>query len=768
MVKLTAIFVTLRGIPGPGPAFDVPTLFAFGGPFQTYWSDMSGKRQTLIWDVHSAIELDLTPKDRAALKPATLITAVRDSAEADGSPFAGDEHLLVVLDDATIPDTPGALGLALPDTLDVIVLAKEFDLTTAGHELGHIFQMLNHQPGTHANTFPGFQPREYTDPTCIMAGEHVPYSFKVPIAGAPAGRDDRGPAMCPPMTVVTGWLDQGNPKAVVDFTNSLPRQEQIDKWMGAPPDGYAGRPVVLLGEGFAPDGDGIYLSLRSPNSPWDRGFPGGTLVAQELLRSGATILLSRCDSLTNRSMRLGRATLRVDVLDGGEDSIVVRVWPEPWRNWTPLGSPGGQPVFRIAAVARLGMIDMFVIAQDGLVYTRSFRDSMWLEWAALPGAAFSHSAGLAVASSAPDTMDLFVVGLDDQIRHHAFANGAWGADWPIVEVGGLDQGSSLAATSNSPGQIALFASDSSGRVIHADFAAGRIGNWEPLPPLQRARALAAERLIDNQIQVHAVSDGASDERLFSIISTNGQWEGAWTSHGQISLPAEAGIAATSDTPGSAALLGADNPMFFQAFQRGHWLPSTSVDGVLLSPSGTLAVVSRAPGAFDVMAIGADDMIHYIGYSFDPNFTQANRQMRRRYRALLLHEPYFVSALILDIPFGRPRLLLWANKQVPLANEHFTIYELEDASLHGQTKTLVAVQAYNGMYVTPVDGLLEASAAEISEGQMFKMSGKWATDRSFEALDGYLWSAQNDGGSWVHCRGGPHVGPWERFAVNELP
>jgi hypothetical protein len=736
-----------------------------------FWHDMSGGRMQLFLTLYPELELQMTQAEKDKLSAADLINTIRAAGQDRGDPFGDDEHIIAIMDDPS-----SHLGVTVTDP---ILATVDIDAAILCHEMGHFFQHLNKVNGSHADSMPGFRLIEYGDPTCIMGIEGGKYSYPEPtlvLAGS-AGHEDTGPAMCPPMTVRTGWLDQGNPNAVVDITHTLPVDVQLDAWTGAPPPGHAGRPSVAIVDDHAPDGDRIYLSLRSPRTRWDQGFrpaPGGaagtaSIVAQELLSNGATLLLNTCPSVTGGWMRLGRAPLRIDVRDGSHDSVVIRVSTDPWRTWTTLTTPNGQSVHRVAAVARLDLIDVFVIAQDGLVYTLPFRNGMWQQWQLLTGAGFPLTAGIAVASTTPETMDLFVVGTDNQVRRHHYGPAGWDPAWPVIGGGDLDERSSLAAAPNGRDRVELFASTVGGRVVHTTVVGGVAGDWDALPPLPVAHAVAANTLADRVLQVHAVTEGPGDQRLFSITSTHGAWEPGWFNHGQVPLTDRAAIASVTPTSGSAFLIGAANPMYVRTLQTGAWLgTATHVDGLTLGPDSSLAAVSRDPRSIDVAAVAADGTLHVISASPDPNFVPANRQLLRTYEAMLIHGNAFVSAL----PFGWGPLTLWNTQQVPGPAEKFTIHELEDASetVGGKqvTKTLVAVQATNGKFVTAESGggsVLIARADKVGNWEMFKLftHPQNGDSRVFQALGGHAWRADGDGGGLVDCRGVTPLG-WEEFQV----
>ena len=59
----------------------------------------------------------------------------------------------------------------------------------------------------------------------------------------------------------------------------------------------------------------------------------------------------------------------------------------------------------------------------------------------LAGPLFNPTAGIAAASTGPDSVDLFVVDRDNQVRQHRFRNRDWDADWPTIDGSELDHSS---------------------------------------------------------------------------------------------------------------------------------------------------------------------------------------------------------------------------------------------------------------------------------------------------------------------------------------
>lgn len=87
-----------------------------------------------------------------------------------------------------------------------------------------------------------------------------------------------------------------------------------------------------------------------------------------------------------------------------------------------------------------------------------------------------------------------------------------------------------------------------------------------MPDVLWARAVAAQTLNGHIVQVHAVSDGAEDNRLWSITgTTDEQWPTHRNPHGPLSMPATAGIAATARPGGESMLVAASTPLRAESY-----------------------------------------------------------------------------------------------------------------------------------------------------------------------------------------------------------
>jgi hypothetical protein len=276
--------------------------------------------------------------------------------------------------------------------------------------------------------------------------------------------------------------------------------------------------------------------------------------------------------------------------------------------------------------------------------------------------------------------------------------------------------------------------------------------------------VAVNPVIDGVLQVHAVSEGSPDARLWTIERTNGTWDGAWTAHLPEMFPATAGIAATRPAPGSAFVAAAATPMLLRSYSTGSWQKQwTFVDGLGMSDTSSIAAVSRDPGSVDILALGSDAQLYVITRSLNPGAALANRQVIASYPAAFISDGgRFVSA--------QPDGTILADRGQLGPWETFTILELEDSD-NGVNQTLIAVQAHTGRYVSAHAGggsWLLANRHEIRDWELFTMSAPPGNPdrRVFKALGGHLWCAERGGGSWVTCSR-IDIGPWEQFELRRL-
>jgi hypothetical protein len=280
--------------------------------------------------------------------------------------------------------------------------------------------------------------------------------------------------------------------------------------------------------------------------------------------------------------------------------------------------------------------------------------------------------------------------------------------------------------------------------------------------------VAAQILGGHTVQVHAVSEGPDDERLWSITGTDGQWQ-RWVSHGVVALPDRAGIAATARPAGQSVLAAASTPMRVESFVNGAWVaPPELVPGLQFGAFSSLAVVARDHVSIDVIAVGDDASLHVITRSPDPDQNPADRQKLRSYPAALISAGgRFVSCRDAWPLFPHGQVL--ADVYLLQEAERFVVHELEDAGDNQGTKTRVAIETSTGEFIRAWDGggtLLTGDRRVVGPHEEFRLYRPGGVLVVLQSMTGHLWTAEGGGGGWVHCRG-LSAGEWERFELVAL-
>ncbi|TIC89113.1 hypothetical protein E8D34_00995 [Nocardioides sp. GY 10113] len=795
--KFVAVVASVKDLVRTGPTLDLAWLTACGAYVEQYWSDASGGRESVAWSVHAPVRLVVaggTPPTSSQ-----TVALVRQQAAADGLPFADDEHLVVFKD---WPD-PGTGQTATDPT----VVALNFSVNIVLHEMGHFFQTRHAGLTGHAGRYSNFTNLDYTDLSCLMGGPGWLVDASVALPTGPTFSDPAGstrtppaytlagPGMSPPMTERAGWLDPTDATVVADVTGGLPAQLTLAPWAGSPRPGHQGPQVAVVARGLAPGGDPVWIALRSPASRWDRGYPtpdGGSpgdafLIATEAAPRGATYLLSSCPATPRSWMRLGRAPLRVTAEDGsGPREARVTITLDPWRGWTPLAAPDLDAASQLAAVGRDGGIDLFVIGRSGTVHTCRYDGGVWEAWRALGGRTFAPDAGLAVASPTPTTQQVFAVG-GGAVQVRRFADGAWGPAWdPLDDVAvEVDGRSRLAAAATGADRIELFVSDREGLVRQFTLdAAGHVVDADTLPPVARARALAAEPLDGSDVQVHAVTEGADDARLLSIEGHLGAWP-PWQIN-RIPLAdtpgPDAGVAAVAGRPGAAtALVGGGAPLV-RFFEAGSWKPETeAVDGLRATSRSAVAAAALSLDTLVAFTVGERPDAHgrpaptllTATRSFDPEVTAASTQAQRQYVGSLITLDGRMVTVNDDDAVVLPGALRTTGAEEFIGpRERFTVLELEDVMDGNGEKVLVALRAANGLFVSAAGGgggALTASATQRGPWETFILGTMADPGRHawVSTLTGRLWSVEPGGGEFLTADR-TVAGEWETFFVVGRP
>jgi hypothetical protein len=333
-------------------------------------------------------------------------------------------------------------------------------------------------------------------------------------------------------------------------------------------------------------GDGrMYSAYWNDGSPWSivfsigGFFPAGSPVAA-----------------------VARVPNHLDLFVVGNDGRVYTSWWQDgsdWTgrndNWEPIGGffpPGTQ----VTAVARTpNHLDLFVVGNDGRVYTSWWQDgSDWTgrndNWDAI-GGFFPAAAPVSAVARTPDHLDLFVVGNDGRVYTSWWQDGSdWtGRNDSWEPIGGFfPAGAPVSAIARTPDHLDLFVVGNDGRVYTSWWQdgsdwTGRNDNWDAIGGFFPAGApVAAVARVPNHLDLFVVGN---DGRVYTSWWQDGSdWTGRndnWDAIGGF-FPAGASISAVARTPDHIDLfvVGNDEQVYTSWWQDGsdwtgrndNWIP----------------------------------------------------------------------------------------------------------------------------------------------------------------------------------------------------
>ncbi|WP_057176780.1 hypothetical protein [Paraburkholderia caribensis] len=287
---------------------------------------------------------------------------------------------------------------------------------------------------------------------------------------------------------------------------------------------------------------------------------------------------------------VARTPNNLDLFVVGNDGVVYTSWLAPGADWSGLGNkwrpiggvfPAGAP---IAAVGRRpDNLDLFVVGNDGLVYTSWLApgadwSGLGNKWRAI-GGVFPVGAPIAAVARRPDNLDLFVVGTDGLVYTSWLAPGA---DWSGLgnkwrAIGGVfPVGGPIAAVARRPDNLDLFVVGNDGLVYTSWLAPGAdwsgLGNkWRPIGGVFPAGApIAAVARKPDDLDLFVVgNDGVV---YTSWLAPGADWSGLgnkWRAIGGV-FPVGASIGVTARTPDNLDLfvLGNDGVVYTSWWSAG--------------------------------------------------------------------------------------------------------------------------------------------------------------------------------------------------------
>ncbi|GAA4837661.1 hypothetical protein [Kitasatospora terrestris] len=580
-----------------------------------YFNDQSGGRDGLEITVYDWFELPFTLQQWLDFGTNAGPNVRPVVAQGLGVDLSGYQNFVLVID---VPGAAlGATFTGSDGSLYSHMAASDLNQAIVGHELGH------HYGARHANLSGPSGPIEYGNRFCIMGLEGSKFSFLDPglnITNADGTVDEShsasGPGMVCPSLRACGWLDLS--RWGENLTTALHDAQQgravLQPLRGAPPASSPARKVVAYADGVI-GGKRIVVEYRVPEG-WDRSLPaeapGWVVVHQTGPEDGSTESLQiGAMAATPGAGMMVPGQLNISVGSATADQVDLA-----FSMQVSAGITRKVPAVASWAPERL---DVLAVGLDAAMWHKAWAQQ-WQpgqsEWEPL-GGGFSQPP--AVASWGPQRLDIFGVGLHGAMYHKAFANGGWHPT-PGWEPLGGGFTSAPAVASWGPDRLDVFALGLDAAMWHKAWAQqwqpGQSG-WEPLgggfsqPPA--VASWGPQRLDIFGVGLH----GAMYHKAFA----NGGWHPTpgWEplGGGFTSAPA---VASWGPDRLDVFAVGLDSGMWHKAWAK-EWQPGQSewepLGGTFESPP---TVASWGPNRLDVFAVGLDGGMYHralVGGSWQP-------------------------------------------------------------------------------------------------------------------------------------------------------
>ena len=323
----------------------------------------------------------------------------------------------------------------------------------------------------------------------------------------------------------------------------------------------------------------------------------------------------------------------IDLLVVGNDDVVYTSWwhddSADWsginKSWQPIG--GVFPIgVQIAAVSRTGdSVDLFIVGKDGGVYT-SWRRS-GAGWSGTNGwrfigRIFRPGAPVSAVARTEKSIDLFVVGNDGVVYTSWWHDGA---DWSGITnnwqpIGGVFPiGAQIAAVSRTYDSIDLFIVGKDGGVYTSWWSSGAgwsgTNGWRFIGRIFRPGApVSAVARTEKSIDLFVVGN---DGVVYTSWWHDGaDWSGitnSWQPIGGV-FPIGAQIAAVSRTDDSIDLfiVGKHGGVYTSWWSSGAGWSGTNgwkPIGGTFSVSAPLSALSRSNDSIDLFGVGKDGVVY---------------------------------------------------------------------------------------------------------------------------------------------------------------
>ncbi|MEZ4659518.1 MAG: hypothetical protein R2911_18315 [Caldilineaceae bacterium] len=237
--------------------------------------------------------------------------------------------------------------------------------------------------------------------------------------------------------------------------------------------------------------------------------------------------------------------------------------------WTLWESLEGTCIYAPTAVARgANLVDVFVIGLDKQVYRKTWDGAAWQGWEELGGTCIH---GLAAASWGPDRIDLFTVGTNSCLYHNYWDGAAW-QGWEPLRLQGQtawEKSSTTiaapAAVASAPGRIDLFVLGIDNQIYQAWGDGETWQGWINLGgPAMHGLAVAARGPQALDLFTIGTDIEGTDNHMYHRAMSGASW-GAWDNLGGACISAPAAVA-LGESRLDAFVVGTRSALFQKTWQ----------------------------------------------------------------------------------------------------------------------------------------------------------------------------------------------------------
>jgi hypothetical protein len=251
-------------------------------------------------------------------------------------------------------------------------------------------------------------------------------------------------------------------------------------------------------------------------------------------------------------------------------------------------------------------LDAFVRGTDQQMWHTWWEGAQWGGWEPLGGVL---TTGPAAAAWSPGRLDVFARGTDQQLWHKWWDGTQWGGWEPLGGV--LNSGPAVASW--SAGRLDVMVEGTDQQVWHRSYDGIQWNGWEPLGAQTTAEPAAASWAPGRLDLFVRNLDGTLGHRFYDAQWSS--WE--WYAGSLTSAPA-----AASAYPGQVDVVAAGSNNVPQRFEWvSRWQNWQSLGG---ATAQTPAVVKRDAGTEDVFVMGTDNLLYHTALSSAPGSAVTRR------------------------------------------------------------------------------------------------------------------------------------------------